>query len=111
MKKRLKIDFLKTGAENENLTKIVASHNGGKCPVSLDDIASWLWCERGRWPSVNLEADKYAKREETEPNKLFITEDGGKTFTCIIEEIEVNELADDLNGLFTSTKEEKEEVI
>ena len=46
----------------------------------------------------------HAIKQEDEPNKLFINEDGA-TY-CIIEEIEVYELnEDDLQGVFTSDDE------
>ena len=103
MKKKLKADFLRNGSDSDKLTKLIASHNEGINPVSLDDIASYLWCLRSIW-EVNKNRNTHAIKEETEPNKLFISEDG--KIYCVIEEIEVNELADELNGLFTSTKEE-----
>ncbi len=104
MKKKLKIDFLKNGSDSDKLTKLVANHNGGLNPVSLDDIASYMWCLRSIW-GVNKDNNVHAIKQEDEPNKLFINEDGA-TY-CIIEEIELHELnGDDLNGLFTSTKEE-----
>jgi len=91
MKKKLKIDFLNDGSDADKLTKIVANHNGGLNPVSLDDISSWLWCLRSIW-ETNKDKNIHAFRDEDEPNKLLIMQ-SGKVY-CIIEEIELHELAE-----------------
>jgi hypothetical protein len=93
MKKKLKIDFLKRGSDIEAIAKIVANHNGGINPVSLEDICSYLWVLRSIH-ELNKNKDAYAHRDENDPDKLWITEDGGKSFYCTIEEIEVHELDD-----------------
>jgi hypothetical protein len=91
MKKKLKADFLRNGSDSDKLTKLIASHNEGINPVSLDDIASYLWCLRSIW-DVNKNRNTHAIKEETEPNKLFISEDGN--IYCIIEEVEIYELSE-----------------
>jgi len=89
MKKKLKIDLLKNGSDTAHLCKIVANHNGGLNPVSLDDISSWLWVSRSIY-DINKMDDIFAQKDEEEPNKLTIIQ-GGKCI-AVIEEMEMHEL-------------------
>lgn len=97
MKKKLKIDLLYKGQENENLSTILAQHNAGVNPVSLDDIASYLWVRRSILESYLKPKDKNDYGNDV--HGLFIDDD--KTVLhimekgkCVatIEEIEVHEL-------------------
>jgi len=104
MKKKLKIDFLGSCQETEQLALIISANNGGTNPVSLRDIASYLWTKR--YLSYLKSHDVFGKFEDDEETKLYIMED--KKCVAVIEEIELHELSKELelNGLFTSTKED-----
>jgi len=114
MKKKLKIDLLYKGQENENLAVIIGQHNSGVNPVSLEDIASYLWVRRSILESYGscTKTDPYNKDVhgsflDDDKTKLYINEKN--KCVAIIEEIEVTPLNEnDLNGaLFTSEKQEE----
>ena len=111
MKKKLNVKILKNGSESPDILRIIGSHNGGEVPICLEDLISWGQCRRALYPLGNN--GLAIERTDTE-STLSVTEDGGETFTMLIEEVEINELAenkaDDLKGLFTS-ENEKEGVI
>lgn len=89
MKKKLKIDILAKGQDLENLVLIVARHNEGNNPVSLEDIASYLWARRSTLDYYKT-VDLHGSFEDESNTKLLIKE-GEKVF-AVIEEIEVYEL-------------------
>jgi len=99
MKKKLKIDLLYKGQENENLTTIIAQNNAGVNPVSLDDIASYLWVRRSLFEMYcNPTKDEpflknvHAMFEEDDKTKLLIMEKG--KCVAVIEEVEIYELSE-----------------
>ena len=105
MKKKLKIDFLGSCQETEQLALIISANNGGTNPVSLRDIASYLWTKR--YLSYMKSHDVHGQFEDEDKTKLFIMED--KKCVAVLEEIELSELnGNDLNGLFTSENEREE---
>jgi hypothetical protein len=93
MKKKLKIDLLYKGQENENLATIIAQNNAGVNPVCLQDIASYLWVRRSIH-ELYLKGDDgkdiYAELEEDNETRLMVYEKG--KVVAVIEEIEVYEL-------------------
>jgi hypothetical protein len=103
MRKKLKIDFLYKGQENENLATIVAQHNAGKNPVSLEDIASYLWVRRSVHDLyLNDEGGKdvYGQFTDDDKTKLHIMEKG--KCVAILEEIELHELEPEINPEFVN---------
>lgn len=99
---KLKIEFEKEFSDLGNLSLIVANHNGGINPVSLDDISSWLWLLRSLF-TINRTKNIHAKKIEGE-SKLYIMQDNECAAT--IEEIELLplETEDDIPGdLFSKT--------
>ena len=93
MKKKLKIDFLYKGQENENLATIIAQNNSNKNPVSLEDIASYLWVRRSIF-ELYLDdeggKDVHGTFTDDDKTKLHIMEKG--KCVAVIEEIELHEL-------------------
>lgn len=96
MKTKLKIDLLKNGIDTKNLSSIIANHNSGINPVSLDDISSWLWCQRSIW-DVCKSTNAHAEKDEYEDSKLLVKEND--EVIAIIEEIEIHELQEEENSL------------
>lgn len=96
MKKKLKIDFLYKGQENENLSTIITQNNAGVNPVSLDDIASYLWVRRSvhdLYLKSDGGRDVYASFPEDDKTKLLIMEKG--KCVAVIEEVEIYELSNE----------------
>jgi hypothetical protein len=89
MKKKLKIDFLGSCQETEQLALIVTANNNGNNPVSLRDIASYLWTKR--YLSYLKNHDLFGRFEDDEENKLYVMED--KKCVIVIEEVEIYELS------------------
>lgn len=68
---------------------MIAKHNGGEVPFQIPDFLSFQSHEKA------LDAfckDLVIFRDEGDDNKFYVSEDGGKTFTLTIEEIELHEL-------------------
>lgn len=93
MKKKLKIDLLYKGQENENLATIIAQNNAGVNPVSLEDISSYLWVRRSIHELYLSDSrDLYGQFEDDDKTKLLVMEKG--KCVAVIEEIELHELAE-----------------
>jgi hypothetical protein len=97
-KTKFKVDILKSGTYNSPILKMIASHNEGRVLLSIPDFISYNILEKAQFPaSANLfEIERDVFDEQT---KFNVSEDGGKTFTLTIEEIEIHELADDLKDI------------
>lgn len=97
MKTKFNVSILKRGTENEKFLSMIASHNEGLVPLDLGDLVSFGQCCRALYPTINsgLNVERLSDDEaETEEyNSIRITEDGGKTFTLIIQQVEIHELA------------------
>ncbi len=104
MKKKLKIDFLSTCMETEQLALMITANNEGINPISIEDIASYLWVRR--YLSYIKNADLHGTFPEDDRTKLAVWQSG--KIVATIEEIELTQLnEDDLNGvLFTSNDSE-----
>lgn len=89
MKKKLNFAILKYGSDTDRLIKIICSHNEGKKAVCLDDFISWAHIESILFPSLHggLTIEK-----GDDENELRVSDDGGKTWNMVINEIEVHEL-------------------
>ena len=89
--KKTKLNFaiLKYTSDTDRLIKIICSHNEGKKPVCLEDFISWAHIESILFPSLHggLTIEK-----SDEPTELRVSNDGGKTWHMVINEIEVEEL-------------------
>ena len=91
MKKRLNVTILKMGSESGAILEIIAANNGGQVPICLDDLVSWGQCRKALYPLAN-KGFQIEKNEEG--FNVTVSEDGGQTYTLIIEEIELHELAE-----------------
>lgn len=95
MRTKFNVAILKHGSESNDILKAIASHNGGEVPLCVEDFISWGQMRRALFPLGN--AGFYIERTE-EPQELRVTEDGGKTFTLIIQEITIEELVETENN-------------
>lgn len=92
MKTKFNLSILKTGGQTENIVGAIASHNEGRVPLCPLDFISWAQFEKARRSYL----DGFYIESTDEPGELRVTEDGGKTWTLIIQEIELHELQEDL---------------
>jgi hypothetical protein len=98
-KTQLNVRILKTGSENKNLLQIIAACNEGLVKISLEDLISYGICQQALYPGANK--NTYIERmsddeAEEDYNCLRVTEDNGKSWTLIIQEITVEELKEEL---------------
>jgi len=112
MKKQFKVQlFSYENYQAEQVVLMAARNNAGLGSVDIKGLKSIGEGLRKQFPELAMQPTNF----ELIDNKLCIDAlyvDGWKE-VAIIEEVEVFEMPaiNDLNGLFTSTKEEKEEVI
>ncbi len=92
-KTKFKVDLHKSGMENASLLAAVANHNNSIVPISIVDLQSYMQVRKAMFPSSN--DGYYATRSQESESILNISEDGGKTWTLTIEEIEVHELEEE----------------
>lgn len=99
MKKKINVKLIKSGSENDAITRLIANCNEGqeKAQISARDLEGYLNTRNAMYPTVTN--NKLVKDEE-ESNTFHISEDGGKSFTMSIEFVEVRELvtSDDYKG-------------
>lgn len=84
------LDIHKHGTFNSAILKMIAKHNGGQCPMSIPDLLSFGQIQQSLINASNL----VIERRDGDENTFDVSEDGGKTFTLTIEEIEIHELAE-----------------
>lgn len=89
MKTRFDIHIIKTGAKTEYIVAAIASHNEGRTPLCREDFISWAQFENARSPYLE---NKFYIESTDEHGELRVTEDGGKSWTLIIQECEIFEL-------------------
>jgi len=89
MKTRFDLSIIKPGEQTEYIVKAIASHNGGNVPLCREDFISWANFEAARREYLQ---NKFYIESTDEPGELRVTEDGGKTWTLIIQEVEFHEL-------------------
>lgn len=85
---KFKVDIKKFGFQNAALLRMIGKHNGGEVPTSLPDLISF----ESHQKALDNAKDFTIERDEEDKNILNVSEDGGKTFTLTIEEIEIHEL-------------------
>ena len=106
-KTKFRFQIIKYGSMTDNIIRAICSHNEGKVPLCLNDFISYAQFYAAIFPS--LYSGQFCIEGMDEENELRVTEDGGKTFTMIIEEITLYELEtveDTPPELFTQTKTE-----
>lgn len=86
MKRKLSVELFKNGSENDVLTRLVANVNEGKSSIEPLDIMGYLETRKATYPTVS----DYKYKEEG--YTLYISEDGGKSYTMAITWKEVYEL-------------------
>lgn len=86
------VDLAGTGSCTDEVLRLIGSHNAGKSYISIPDLISYGVITAALYPStrggITIEID------ESDENKFSVSEDGGKTFTLTIEEIEIHELVE-----------------
>ena len=93
MSKKLNVKLIKSGSENDILTRWIANYNEGneKALISPRDLEGYLNTRNAVYPTIgNLKLVV----DHSEPNTYHISEDGGKTFTMTIKWTEVYELSE-----------------
>lgn len=96
MRTKFKIDVHKSGSDTDMFVKAIAAHNEGKVFLSLGDFISFYSVYRAIY--LLAKKDFYVERDEMQENIVRVTEDGGKTWTLTIEEIELEELIPEPQG-------------
>ena len=98
MNKKLNVRLMKSGSENDAITRLIANYNEGqyKAQISPRDLEGYLATRNGIFP---VTCDLKLVKDELEPNVYHISEDGGKSFTMSLEWVEIFEI-DDLKGVF-----------
>ncbi len=84
------VSIHKPGSENNNLLTIIGTHNGGLFPVGLMDLVSYATTTKAKYPEA-MKGFQITVSPEDE-NTLLVSEDGGKSFTLSIQEVEILEL-------------------
>ena len=91
-KSRYNVTIHKTGVHNGNILTAVSNHNEGIVPVDIKDFQSWLQVWRAIFPTVYW--GLVAITEDDAPHILYISEDGGATYTLTLEYCEIFQLED-----------------
>jgi hypothetical protein len=91
-KTKFKVDIRKSGSNNDEILKLVSVHNEGKSILSIPDFISYAICRAALLPFTNGEFE--ISRDPNYNNIFNVSEDGGKTTTLSIEEIELHELVE-----------------
>ncbi len=83
--KKLGVEILQTGAHNDAILKMVASHNGRISFITPSDIVGYCNCRRAEFPGIYGKAIAVLDS----PTKVLVSEDGGASYTLVIEEQEI----------------------
>ena len=89
MQKKLNVKLMKSGSENDVITRMIANYNQGKVDCSPRDLEGYLITRNAMFPTIN---NYKLVKDNEEPNTYHVSEDRGKTFTLSIEWVEVFEL-------------------
>ena len=89
-KTKFRFQIIKYGTMTDNIIRAICSHNEGKVALCLNDFISYAQFYGAIFPT--LYSNQFLIEIMDKENELRVTEDGGKTFTMIIEEITVHEL-------------------
>lgn len=93
MKTEFNVHIYKHGTNNDAFLTMIGNHNDGKCNISLNDFIGYIHCRVAMYPAIDSGKFKYGLDDE---NKILdITEDGGKTWTLQISEVEIHQLQED----------------
>ena len=87
---KYKVSLFQTGAENNSLLTMIGNHNGGIVPVGLLDLVSYATTQKAQLPLTRAGFQITISPEDS--STILVSEDGGKSFTLSITEIEVFEL-------------------
>ena len=92
-KTQFKVAILKNGTESEMILRAIGSHNEGLVPLCVEDFISYCQFRCAMYPF--MKATFWAEKGDEE-SEIRITEDGGKTWTLLIQEITIEELKEEL---------------
>lgn len=87
MRTKFKIDIFKPGKRLCSLVKIIAQHNGGLMPSSIPDLISYAHTQKALMP-IKYKGLRIWRNDDND-NKLYFSEDNGRTITATIEEIDI----------------------
>lgn len=94
MKKEIRVHIYSHGSNNDAILTMIGNHNSGKVKINLQTIASYIDARVAQYPGSDK--DKFVYTYSPEINTLDISEDGFKSFTLQLVEVEVHELKDDI---------------
>jgi hypothetical protein len=83
MKLKIGVEIHKEGENNSSVLAMVASNNGGRIPISDQDIIGYIKFKRIERPHINAELSF----ERAETNALVITEKGEPTISLTWKEV------------------------
>lgn len=81
MKTKLIVELHKSGDYNNRYTTFIAAHNEGVTTLSIESLKLYAQSEKKLNPDKNIDAYK----DSADDSLLYISEDGGKTFTMTIQ--------------------------
>lgn len=103
VKTKISVDILAHGSYSDKILKAIARHNSGTHILCHGDFISYANMERALYPNAN--EGFFIERINGDEEKLGVTEDGGKSYTIVLEFKEIYELEtdpDDLKGILLS---------
>ena len=89
---KFKVDIHNTGMCTDEVLKLIGCHNSGKSYLSIPDFISYGVITAALYPATR--GGITIDRDDEESRIFYVSEDGGKTKTLTIEEIEVFELVE-----------------
>ena len=90
--KKYQVTIHKNGSENSFITTMIGNQNSEKGRFNLIDVISYLNCMKAAFPIANSGYTYLWDSFNPNGTTLHISEDGGKTFTLSLTQIEVMEL-------------------
>ncbi len=89
-KTKFTFQILKYTGMIDTIIRAICSHNEGKVALCREDFISYAQFYCAIWPS--LYSGSFYIETTDEPGELRMTEDGGKTWSMLIQENEIHEL-------------------
>jgi hypothetical protein len=96
MKQKLNVKLIKSGSENDILTRLIANMNEGKAQISPRDLEGYLTTRNATYPTIS---NCKLVKDEDEPNTYHVSENGGFDFTMSLEWVEIHELPEVDKGI------------